>query len=81
MGINQGTIRNETIKYSVFIKKNEKEKETELINKINSLELKLQNANASDIDEITTKILTKKTRVRYLYRKEIKWLNSKSYTY
>jgi len=59
MGINQGTFRNETIKYSVFIKKNEKEKETELINKINSLELKLQNANASDIDEITTELLTK----------------------
>ena len=75
----KGTIRNKTIKYSVFKKK--KEKETELIDKINSLELKLQNANASDIDEITTKILTKKTRVRYLYRKEIKWLNSKSYTY
>ena len=43
----------------MFIKKNEKEKETELINKINSLELKLQNANASDIDEITTELLTK----------------------
>jgi len=59
MGINQGTIRNETIKCSVFIKKIEKEKETELINNINSLELKLQNANASDIDEITTELLTK----------------------
>ena len=68
MGINQGTIRNETIKQSVFIKKNEKEKETELINKINSLELKLQNANASDIDEITTELLTKNKSQIYIHK-------------
>ena len=39
----KGTIRNETIKYSVFKNKSEREKETKLVIKINLLEEKLGN--------------------------------------
>jgi len=56
----------ETIKYSVFKNKSEREKETKLVNEIKLLEEKLGNCSSNEVDTITKEIIHKKTRIRTL---------------
>ena len=60
----KGTIRNETIKYSVFKNKSEREKETKLVN-----EIKLGNCSWNEVDTVTQDIIDDKQELE-LYNDE-----------
>ena len=55
----KGTIRNETIKYSVFKNKSEREKETKLVNEIKLLEEKLGKCSSNEVYTVTKEIIHK----------------------
>ena len=58
--LKKGTIRNETIKYSVFKNKSEREKETKLVNEIKLLEEKLGKCSSNEVYTITKEIIIHK---------------------